>query len=355
MACAAVMALLLGKERKVKVETMASLDLSRTAEDAKRAEALGYDGLLTPETGHDPFLPLLIAGEHTSRVTLGTAVAICFPRSPMVTAQLAWDIQKFTNGRFLLGLGTQVKGHNVRRYGAAWPGPPGPRLREYIQMLRAIWDCWQNGTRPSFKGEYYQFTLMSPFFNPGPIENPHIPIYISAVNAYNCRLAGELCDGLRLHGFNTPKYLHEVILPAVEAGAKKAGRSLKDVDIAGLGFVITGRTASDLTRAADPVRRQIAFYASTRTYRPVLDIHGWGEVGEKLFHMSMRGEWDAMGDLITDDMLEEFCTIATYDELVPKLLKHYGGAVTRAAFAIPTPTPEDEERLKTMIRQLQAA
>ncbi len=339
----------------MKVETMATLDLSRTAEDAKRAEALGYDGLLTPETGHDPFLPLLIAGEHTSRMTLGTAVAICFPRSPMVTAQIAWDMQKFTDGRFLLGLGTQVKGHNIRRYGTPWDSPPGPRLREYIQMVRAIWDTWQNGTRPSFKGKHYEFTLMSPFFSPGPIEHPHIPIYISAINEFHCRLAGELCDGLRLHGFNTPKYLKEVILPAVEAGAKKAGRSLKDVEIAGLGFIITGKTTSDLTRAAEPVRRQIAFYASTRTYRPVLDVHGWGDAGDKLFEMSNRGEWDAMAKLITDDMLEQFCTIATYEELVPRLLKHYRGITTRASFSIPVRIPEDEEKLKSMIRQLQAA
>jgi probable F420-dependent oxidoreductase len=330
-------------------------DVAHAAEDAKRAEAMGYDGVLTPETGHDPFLPLLIAGEHTQKVTLGTAVAICFPRSPMVTAQLAWDLQKFTGGRFLLGLGTQVKGHNVRRYGTPWPSPPGPRLREYIQMVRAIWDCWQNGTRPAFRGEHYEFTLMSPFFNPGPIEHPNIPIYISAVNPYNCRLAGEICDGLRLHGFNTPKYLHEVIVPAVDAGAKKAGRSIKDVDIAGLGFVITGRTQSDLTKAAGPVRRQISFYASTRTYRPVLDVHGWGEVGDRLFEMSNRGEWAAMSELITDDMLEEFCTIATYDHLIPALLKHYGGVTTRAAFGIPVQSPEDERTLQSMIGQLHAA
>src|SRR5438270_4746074 len=180
-----------GKETTMKVETMASLDMTRTAADAERAERLGYDGVLTPETGHDPFLPLLLAGEHTSKLTLGTAVAIAFPRSPMVTAQLAWDLQKFTNGRFLLGLGTQVKGHNIRRYGTPWDSPPGPRLREYIQMIRAIWENWQNGTRPSFRGQHYEFTLMSPFFNPGPIEHPKIPIYISAVNTFNCRLAGE--------------------------------------------------------------------------------------------------------------------------------------------------------------------
>jgi probable F420-dependent oxidoreductase len=344
------------RRRAMKVETMVSTtDLRQAAEDARRAEALGYDGVLTPETGHDPFFPLVTAAEHTEKVTLGTAVAIAFPRAPMVTAQMAWDLQKFSSGRFLLGLGTQVKGHNIRRYGGTWEGAPGPRLREYILMLRAIWQSWQEGSRPNFKGEYYEYTLMTPFFNPGPIEHPHIPIYISAVNKYNARLAGELCDGLRLHGFNTPKYLHEVLMPEVEKGAKKAGRSLKDVDIAGLGFIITGRTQEELTKNAVPVRRQIAFYASTPSYKPVLDVHGWGDVFERLFEMSKRGEWGAMAELITDDMLEQFCTIATYDELIPKLLKHYGGATTRAAFAIPTRTPEDEALLRSMIQQLQAA
>lgn len=336
----------------MKVETIVSTDLTRAAADAQRAEALGFDGILTPETGHDPFLPLVVAGEHTSNVTLGTAVAICFPRSPMVTAQTAWDLQKYTNGRFLLGLGTQVKGHNVRRYGTPWPSGPGPRLREYILMMRAIWDSWQNGTKPAFKGEHYEYSLMTPFFNPGPIDHPHIPVYISAVNVYNCRLAGEICDGLRLHGFNTPKYLHEVILPAVEDGAKRAGRTLKDVDIAGLGFIITGKNAQELTRNAGPVRRQISFYASTPAYQPVMEIHGWGDVGAQLIGMSKRGEWAAMSELITDDMLDEFCTIATYDELVPKLLKHYGGATTRAALAIPT---DDDALLTSMINQLHAA
>ena len=339
----------------MKVETGVSLELDKSAADAKRAEELGYDGVVTPETGRDPFFPLVIAGEHTSKITLGTAVAICFPRSPMVTAQMAWDLQKFTHGRFLLGIGTQVKAHNVRRYGTPWDSPPMPRLREYIQMMRAIWDCWQHGTKPDFRGEHYQFTLMSPFFNPGPIEHPHIPIYISAVNVYNARLAGEMCDGLRLHGFNTPKYLHEVIMPAVEAGAKKAGRSVKDIDISGLGFLITGKNSAELTQNAAPVRRQISFYASTPSYKPVLEVHGWGDVGDRLLGMSRRGEWAAMSELITDDMLEEFCTIGTYDELVPKVLKHYGGVTTRAAFGIPARTPEEVETLKSMIKQLQAA
>lgn len=340
----------------MKLETIVSTtDLRQAGEDAKRAEAMGYDGVLTPETGHDPFFPLVVAAEHSSKITLGTAVAIAFPRSPMVTAQMAWDLQKFSNGRFLLGLGTQVKSHNVRRYGTPWDSPPGPRLREYILMLRAIWNSWQTDAKAEYKGETYEYTLMTPVFNPGPLEHPHIPIYISAVNPYNCRLAGELCEGLRLHGFNTPKYLHEVIVPEVEKGAKKAGRSIKDIDISGLGFIITGKNAAELTKNAAPVRRQISFYASTPGYRAVMDIHGWGDVFERLFEMSKRGEWAAMAEMITDDMLEEFCTIATYDDLVPALLKHYGGVTTRAALGLPARTPEEEATARRIIGELQSA
>ncbi len=179
----------------MKVDTVLPLDLSQVAEAAKRAEALGYDGAFTPETGHDPFLAHAIAAEHTERLELGTAVAIAFPRSPMATAQIAWDLQKLSKGRFTIGLGTQVKGHIVRRYGMDWT-PPGPRMREYVLMMRAIWDSWQNGTKPSFEGKSYRYTLMTPFFNPGPIEHHKVPVHISAINTYLCRLVGEMCDGI---------------------------------------------------------------------------------------------------------------------------------------------------------------
>src|SRR5262245_37432719 len=168
-------------------------NLHDVAAQAKAAEAMGFDALWTAETAHDPFFPLLLAAEHTERIKLGTAIAVAFPRSPMVLAQIGWDLQAASKGRFIMGLGTQVKGHNERRFGVRWEHP-GPKLREMIQMMRAIWDCWQNGTRPSFTGKFYNFTLMTPFFNPGPIEHPHIPIYIAGVNEYICRLAGELCD-----------------------------------------------------------------------------------------------------------------------------------------------------------------
>ena len=338
----------------MKVDTGLPLDLAQVPEAARRAEALGYDGALTPETGHDPFLAHALAAEHTERIGLGTAVAIAFPRSPMATAQIAWDLQKLSNGRFHIGLGTQVKGHIVRRYGMDWV-PPGPRLRDYVLMMRAIWDSWQNGTKPSFEGEHYRYTLSSPMFSPAPIEHPNIPIHISAINPYNCRLVGELCDGIKLHPFNTPKYMNEVILPNIEKGAKKAGRDLKDIELCGMGFVITGKTEEEVEKAKAPARQQIAFYGSTRTYQPVLDIQGWGHLTQELFALSIEGKWQDMATRITDDMLDTFAVIGTYDEIVPKIIEKSAGLIDRSNFSIPVRSPDDEERLKQMIKELQAA
>ena len=337
----------------MKVDTGLPLDLSQTAEGARRAEALGYDGAITPETGHDPFLPHVIAAEHTERIELHTAVVIAFPRSPMASAQIAWDLQKFSKGRFVLGLGTQVKGHIVRRYGMDWH-PPGPRMREYILMMRAIWDSWQNRTKPEFQGQYYRYTLMTPFFNPGPIDVPAPKVHISAINPYNCRLVGELCDGIKLHPFNTDKYLREVILPNIEAGAKKAGRDRKDIEICGAGFIITGKTEEDVEKAKAPVRQQLAFYASTRTYQPVLEAQGWGDLTPELNAMSIEGKWQEMATRFTDDMLQEFAVIGTWDEIVKKIKAKAAGLIDRITFALPAHTPEDEERLRAMIKELQA-
>ena len=328
----------------MKVDTILPTDLSHVPQAARRAEELGYDGVLTPETGHDPFLAHVLAAEHTERLELSTAVAIAFPRSPMAVAQIAWDIQKQSKGRFTVGLGTQVKGHVVRRYGMDW-SPPGPRLREYILMMRAIWDSWQNGTRPEFHGQHYRYTLMTPFFNPGPIEHPQIPIHISAINPYNCRLVGELCDGIKLHAFNTQKYFEEVILPNIEQGAKKAGRDPKEIEICGLGFVITGENEEEVEKAKAPVRQQLSFYASTRSYRPVLDIEGWGDLNEELFRMSMEGKWPDMPAKITDDVLDKFAVIGTHDEIVGKIKEKCAGFIDRLGFGIPVRSPEDEERL----------
>lgn len=331
--------------------TYMSQTLKDLADYGKRMEEMGYDSIVCPEAGHDPFLPLAILAEHTERIKLGTAVAIAFPRSPFVVAQMAWDLQRFSGGRFVLGLGTQVKGHNERRYSTPWPTPPGPRLREYILCLKAIFNTFQTNERPNFKGDWYQFTLISPFFNPGPNPND-LPIYISAVNKYNCRLVGELCDGIRMHPFNTAKYTREVIMPNIEEGAKKAGRKLSDIDVVGGGFLVTGKNEEEVERAKAPFKQQIAFYASTRSYHPVLECHGWGDVGMRLYRLSMEGKWAEMANEITDEMLNEFAIVGTYDEIVPKMKERYSGVVNTLGFGYSTITAEQEERLRWIMQEL---
>ena len=336
----------------MKVEChLRATELSQIAEGARMAEAVGYDGVTSNETNHDAFLPIVLAAEHTQRIELGTAIAISFPRSPMITAQLAWDLQQYSGGRFNLGLGTQVKGHNERRFSVKWSAPV-PRMREYVQFIRAVWDSFQNGTKPSFQGEHYTFTLMTPFFNPGPIEHPKIPIYLAAVGDGMCRLVGEVADGIRLHSFNTPHYVRTVILPSIEAGAKKAGRSMSEIEIIGGSFIVTGANEEEVEQAKRAEKRRIAFYGSTRTYHPVFEAHGWHDLGPKLHEMSLRGEWDAMADEISDDVLEEFAVVATYEDLPRRLKEKLGGVVTRLAFTLPTRGPAEEERLHDLVEQL---
>jgi len=355
-----------GEERRVplRIETLlltpsvaggeggGALDLQGIGREARRIEELGFDGATAPEAGHDPFLPLMIAAEHTKQITLGTNVAIAFPRSPMVTAQIAWDLQRYSGGRFKLGIGTQVKGHNERRYSTPWTGAPGPRLREYILCLKAIFQTFQEGARPSFQGKHYQFTLISPFFNPGPIEHSHVPLYIAALNTYMARLAGELCDGVLLHPLGSHDYTREVVLPAVRAGAEKAERHLDDIDIVAAPFIITGKDRSAVDAALAPVRQQIAFYSSTRTYHSVLEFHGWTEVGQQLHALSIEGKWREMMDLVTDEMLEQFATIGTYDEIVPKLKERWGGVCSTLFLALSPHVWQDETRLGELVEAL---
>lgn len=315
---------------------------------AKAAEDMGFDALWTAETSHDPFLPLVLAAEHTKRIKLGTSIAVAFPRSPMVLAEIGWDLQLQSGGRFILGLGTQVRAHNERRFGVKWE-QPGPKLREMIEMIHAIWDCWQNGTRPNFHGRFYTFTLMTPFFNAGPIPYPRPPIYIAGVNEYICRLAGELCEGLHAHPFHSLKYFDEVVLPNLRKGLEKAGRKRSDFAISTTAFVITGNNDDEIEAAKAPVRQQIAFYASTPAYIGVLDAHGWGEVGRRLTDMSKRGEWAAMANEITDEMLEVYAVTGTYDEIAEKVKKKYEGYIDRIGFYFPFTTGE-KERWRKLIQ-----
>jgi len=327
---------------------------AQIADTARRLESLGFDGVAAPETGHDPFLPLAIAASCTERVRLGTNVAVAFPRSPMVTAQCAWDLQQFSKGRFNLGLGSQVKAHNERRYSTPWPSGPGPRMREYLQCLKAIFASFQNPKKPTFfEGEHYKFTLLPQFFNPGPIEHPHVPLYAAAVNAYMAKMAGELCDGLRLHPIATFRFTREVLLPAVADGARAAGRDAVSFDMVGAPFFAVGRTSADVEKARDTVRTQISFYASTPAYQAVLTHHGWDEVGKKLHTLSVKQQWAEMPKLITDEMLDEWVISATYDELAATLHSRLAGIFQTFMLVLPPEAQRDNDLLRELVARLQ--
>ncbi|MBK5223724.1 MAG: LLM class F420-dependent oxidoreductase [Acidimicrobiia bacterium] len=306
-------------------------ELSNAVSGAERAEAAGYDAVWSAETSHDPFMPLLLAAEHTERIELGTGIAVAFARNPMTLAQTAYDLQKFSEGRFLLGLGSQIKPHITKRFSMEW-SHPAPRMREMVLAIRAIWDCWNNDTKLDFRGDFYTHTLMTPFFNPGP--NPHgdAKIFIAGVGPLMTQVAGEVCDGFLVHGFTTESYLREVTLPALEAGMAKSGRRRDDFQISFPAFVVTGSNEDEMTKAADATRRQIAFYGSTPAYRGVLEHHGWGELGTELNTLSKQGKWVEMGTLVDDEILDTFAVVAEPSRVAAGLKSRFGDVVDRLSF-----------------------
>jgi probable F420-dependent oxidoreductase len=332
---------------------MLTHDLKSIPSYARKVEALGFDCLWSSETQHDPYLPLAVAATVTTTIKLGTAIAVAFPRSPMITAHIAWDLQNASGGRFILGLGSQVKGHNERRFSVKFESP-GPKLREIVLALRAIWDCWQNGTRLNFKGQFYRFDLMTPFFAPGPIEHPKIPVYISGVNAYMCRVAGEVCDGLHVHPFNSPKYLREYVHPAVEDGMRTSGRRREDFTYVTSSFVVVGDTEQEIRANTQAVKQQIAFYGSTRTYEPVLAAHGWQDLVPHLHRKSVEGDWKGMADLITDEMLSTYAVVGTYDTIGARLKERYAGLLDRTALYQPYQPGLDDPRLPRLVKEFNA-
>ena len=299
--------------------------LEEVARVARRAEEAGVAGVWTAETSHDPFLPLALAAESTERLELGTAIAVAFARSPLVVASTAWDLARLSNGRFILGLGSQVRAHVERRFGMPWSGRPVAQMREYLAVLHAAWDTWQHGTRPAFRGEFYRFTLMSPFFNPGPIDHPAVPIYLAGVGAGMARLAGEVADGLIVHPLHSRSYVADVVRPAVVAGATAAGRDPGSVTVAA--SVIMATTEAEVAEA----RRSIGFYASTPTYRPVLEHHSWADVADSLAGHARHGRWDEMASLVSDEMLDAFAVVASTAEARASLERRAEGLIDRAA------------------------
>lgn len=311
---------------------------------ARAAEEIGFDTLWTQETQHDPLLPCALIAEHTTRLNFGTGIAVSFARSPANLAYIAWDLAAQSGGRFILGLGTQVKAHVERRFGQPWPESVTGKLREQIEVIRAFWDCWQNGTKLNHRGEYYKITLMSPFFNPGAIEHPSIPVYIAGVNTGLARLAGELCEGFHAHPFHSIRYMKEVILPSIEEGARKNNRRREDVAVTITAFVATTPEEMNFARA------QLSFYASTPSYRPVMDLHGWAGVAEKLSVHAAKGEWAEMPMLITDEMLAEFCLITEEHKLADELKKRYYGIADRLTLYAPF-TSEEKSRWERLARE----
>jgi probable F420-dependent oxidoreductase len=301
-------------------------------------ETLGFTDLSAQENKQDAFLPLAIAATNSKAMHLRTSVSIAFARSPMSSAMLSWDIQAASKGRFSLGLGSQVKGHNVRRFSVPW-SPPAPRMREYVQSVRAIWDCWENGTRLDYQGEHYQFSLMTPNFTPEPLGTPVPKIQIAAVGPAMMKVAAEECDGVMLHGFCTRKYLQERIMPRLEKGLESAGRSRDQFEISGGGFVATGPDDEAVQKLFEWVRMRIGFYGSTPSYWPVFEVHGLQDLGLKLNEMSKKGQWDEMTKEISDDVVHLFAAVGRHDELVGALTDRFGGMTD--IVGLPEDTPPD--------------
>ena len=311
--------------------------LAAGGSSAAELERAGYDGAWSAETNHDPFLPLALATQVTSSIELGTGIAVGFARNPMLLANLGWDLQALSGGRFILGLGSQIKPHITKRFSMEW-SHPAARMRELILATRAIWDTWLNGTPLQFRGEFYTHTLMTPFFTPpasdlagfGPPK-----VFLAAVGELMSEVAGEVCDGIICHGFTTEKYLREVTLPALERGRAKVGKTMEGFEVSGPFFVVTGGTEEEFAAAKVGTQQQIAFYGSTPAYRGVLELHGWGDLQTELNTLSKRGEWQAMGDLITDEILHTFAVVAEPEKVAAGLEERYGDVVQRISFYAP--------------------
>jgi probable F420-dependent oxidoreductase len=339
----------------VKVDGGIGFDLKKAGANAAEAERAGYSGIWTAETSHDPFFPLLLAAEHTEQIELGTSIAVAFARNPMTLANIGWDLQAFSGGRFILGLGSQIKPHITKRFSMEW-SHPAARMREMILAIRAIWDTWQNGTPLAFRGDFYTHTLMTPFFAPDKADLGEfgVPkIFLAGVGELMTEVAGEVCDGFICHGFTTERYLREVTIPALERGRAKAGKTMEGFEIVGPSFVVSGSNEAEMSAAAAGTRQQIAFYGSTPAYRGVLELHGWGELQDELNSLSKQGKWVEMGDAITDEILNTFAVVSEPEGVAPELHTRYGDVIQRISFY--TPYATDPDRWSSVIAAVKAA
>ena len=313
---------------KIDSGLMGVSDLQEIPAQVRRLEAEGFDGMVTAEISSDPFLPLVLAAEHSERIELMTSIAVAFARNPMTLANIGNDLQAYSKGRFVLGLGSQIKPHITKRFSQPW-SRPAARMREFVLAMRAIWDCWYEGTPLDFRGDFYSHTLMTPMFTP--TNNPYGPprVVVAAVGPKMTEVVGEVADGMLVHAFTTEKYLREVTLQALEKGLKTSGRDRAALELCLPCFIVTGQDETHWEAARQSTAKQIAFYGSTPAYRPVLEVHGWGELQSELNTLSKRGEWDAMGERIGDDILEQFAVVAEPSKVVSALRSRWGGLVDR--------------------------
>jgi probable F420-dependent oxidoreductase len=327
------------------------LDLDAIAADARLLEELGYDGVVIEETKQDPYIVMALAAQATTRLKVGTAIAMAFPRSPTITALSAWTMQKLSRGRFTLGLGPQVRAHIERRYGMSWSAP-GPWMREYVAAVRAVWNRWQNNATLDFKGAHYSINLMPPLFDPGPIEHPDIPIHLAAVNTQMCQVAGEVADGVRPHPICSAEYIANVMIPEVRRGAKKTGRSLEHFKICHKPLVATGANEAELTTRIRDVRARLAFYVSTPAYRPAVEHHGLGDLARELSLLARAQDWEKMPGHISDEVLDRYAVIGSHDEIADKLRERLGGVVTNCEFSIAVKNQADKELLAQIVKDV---
>ena len=326
--------------------------LTGVQDAARRAEELGYDICSTPETAHDSMLTAALGAAATERIEIQTSVTIAFPRSPTVLAMEAWDIQHLSKGRFAIGLGSQVKGHNINRFSVEW-GPAAPRMKEYIQMMKAVWHSFQTGEKPEFLGKHYHYTLMTPNFNPGPIDYPRPKVHLACVGDAMARVAGDVADGVMPHGFMTDRYMRDVVLPNIAIGLKRSGRTWSDIEISGGGFTVFGETESEIEQGLERLRQPISFYGSTRSYHEVFEVHELKGLGMQLHEMSLQGKWAEMQKIIPESVLRTFAQTSTYDKL-PQFITEHREYASRLGIAMPSSTPEQRERLAHVLKTVQS-
>ena len=331
-----------------------SSSFANVKSDAKEQEDQGYSGLWVPETSHDPFVPLALMADATDTVELGTSIVVAFAQNPMSLAYSANDIQLLSEGRFILGLGSQIKPHITKRFSMEW-SKPAARMREMIAALNAIWDAWNNSEKLDFRGDFYQHTLMTPFFTPekSDLGDFGVPkVWLAAVGGMMTEVAGEVCDGIICHGFTTEKYLREVTIPNLAKGREKAGKTMEGFEISGPFFVVTGQNEEDMAAAEAATKQQIAFYGSTPAYKGVLEIHGWEGMQEELNTLSKQGKWVEMGNIIDDEVLNTFAVVAEPDKVAGELTKRYGDVVSRLSFY--APGQSDAAQWRSVMDQLRA-